>query len=102
MKQLFSYLMALGLWATAVVTFFKKKCRWLLPSLALLHFTELLCVGLDTGKKYGCSRAKSVTMCMLYGFLWWLPLKQRMAEDDLSEEDFIEDGQEPWREAFER
>ena len=37
-------------------------------------------------------------MCLLFGYLWWLPIRKKMKEDDLTEADFVEDGQQPWRE----
>jgi hypothetical protein len=35
---------------------------------------------------------------MLFGVSWWGPLQKEILADELSEDDFIEDGAEPWRE----
>lgn len=36
---------------------------------------------------------------MLFGYNWWLPLRRDMKADEFTEDDFMEDGLEPWRES---
>jgi hypothetical protein len=67
-------------------------------ALLLLHVTELFAIGYRTGKKYGCSTLRTVVLCLLFGYLWWLPLRRKMQADEFTDADFVEDGQEPWRE----
>ena len=63
-----------------------------------LHFAELLIIGYRTGRGFGVSVMRSIVMCLLFGYIWWLPIRKSMKADDLSDSDFIEDGAEPWRE----
>lgn len=98
MKQWGAFFLVLVLWVVALVLFFNGRFIWLLPGLLLLHLFELLVIGWRTGKQYGLTAGRTILMCMLYGFIWWLPLRRRMKLDDLTDEDFVEDGLEPWRE----
>jgi len=100
MKQLISYLLTIILWIISVILAISNSFPWLLIFLIALHFVELIVIGFRTGRLNGTTAIKSILMCMIFGFFWWLPLKKLMSEDELKEQDFIEDGQEPWREAF--
>jgi len=98
MKQLIQYTIAIILWIVAIILWAVGVTFWLFGALLILHFVELLLIGYRTGREYGCSIIRSLIFCMLYGYLWWLPIRRKMKEDDLLEADFIEDGLEPWRE----
>ena len=98
MKQLIQYFIAIILWIVAIILWAAGVTFWLFGALLILHFIELLVIGYRTGRKFGASVIGSIIFCMLFGYLWWLPIRRKMNEDELSEADFIEDGQEPWRE----
>lgn len=100
MKQIAEYIAAIVLWCLGAVLWIKQITCILFIGLAVLHFVEMITVGYRTGRKYGQTWWHCVISCMLFGFLWWLPLYRRMKYDDLEEEDFIDDGREPWRETF--
>lgn len=98
MKQLLQYFLAILLWIAAIVLWATGVTFWLFGALLLLHVTELFAIGYRTGKKYGCSTLRTVVLCLLFGYLWWLPLRRKMQADEFTDADFVEDGQEPWRE----
>jgi hypothetical protein len=98
MKQLIQYFIAIILWIAAIILWATGVTFWLLGVLLILHFVELLLIGYRTGRKYGLSVIRTIIFCMLYGYLWWLPIRRKMKEDEPPAEAFIEDGQEPWRE----
>ncbi len=98
MKQLFSYVVTIVLWIIAVVLLATGTFPWLFVALLTLHLTELLFIGYRTGRAMGKTPLNCLAMCMLFGYLWWLPLRRDMKADEYTEEDFIEDGLEPWRE----
>jgi len=98
MKQLLQYFLVLLLWIAAIVLWAIGVTFWLFAALAALHTAELLIVGFRTGRAYGVKTARSIVMCLLFGYTWWLPIRQKMKADELTEADFIEDGEEPWRE----
>ncbi len=100
MKTLINYTLTLLLWITAIILWSTISFPYLFLFLLVLHFLELIFIGYRTGKLYGISAGKSIIMCMLFGFNWWLPLRRQMKEDDLGDADFIDDGKEEWREAF--
>lgn len=97
MKQLLQYLLAILLWIAAVI-WAARGTPWLLLALIALHLVELVAIAYRTGRKFGIPAVRCIVLCMLFGFLWWLPLVRRMRADTLTEADFIEDGLEPWRE----
>lgn len=100
MKQLVQYAAAIILWIIGIVLWAKGITSYLFLFLVCLHFVELVFIGYRTGRKYGQTWWHCILSGMLFGFLWWLPLKKRMKFDDLTDEDFVEDGLEPWREKF--
>ena len=100
MKQLLSYFLTIVLWIVALVLTINGTTPWLLIVLFGLHFIELLVIGLKIGRQNGIADLTSILLCMLFGFVWWLPIKKLMKDDELTDQDFIEDGKEPWREAF--
>jgi len=40
------------------------------------HFIEIFTVGIKTGKKNGISVFASSIATLIFGFVWWLPLKK--------------------------
>lgn len=98
MKQLIQYFIAILLWIVAIILWTTGVTFWVFGVLVILHFTELLVIGYRTGRQFGMSAIRSFVFCMLFGYLWWLPIRRRMKEDEPSEADFVEDGLEPWRE----
>lgn len=102
MKQMIGFLVAMVLWIVSIILWATGTLAWLFIALFALHFVELVAIGYRTGRSYGYTPLYSIVMGMLFGYLWWLPLRKNMQADELSNDDFTEDGQEPWREAFER
>ena len=45
-----------------------------------LHIPETIFIGIKTGKDNGNSLADSIALCMTYGFLWWMPVKHKLAQ----------------------
>lgn len=97
MRKIITYTLTIILWIVLIILAFKGMVYPII-ALLVLHFAELLFAGLSIGREFGCSVLRCVVMCMLFGFLWWLPIKRIIAEDTLSDDDFIDDGMEPWRE----
>ncbi len=100
MKQIINYLIVIILWIVGFILAYTGKSAWLIIALITLHFLELITIGFRTGRKYGLGVLHSIAMCMLFGIVWWLPLRKTMEDDEYSDADFFEDGSEPWREAF--
>lgn len=98
MKQLLQYFLVILLWIAAIVLWATGVTPWLFVAQLALHFAELLIIGYRTGRGFGVSVMRSIVMCLLFGYIWWLPIRKSMKADDLSDSDFIEDGAEPWRE----
>lgn len=98
MKQLLQYFLVILLWIAAVVLWAAGVTFWLFGALAILHTAELLIIGWRTGKQFGTPPARTIILCLLFGYIWWLPVRHKMQADEFTEADFIEDGEEPWRE----
>ena len=77
MMQLAGYAFAVILWLIAAAL---ALCGfpWLFSGIFLLHAAELVTIGYRTGREARVSGAKSIALCMLFGFLWWLPLRRRL------------------------
>jgi len=98
MKQLLQYFLVILLWIAAVLLWASGVTFWVFGAIAILHVAELFVIGLRTGREYGVSAVRSIVLCLLFGFVWWLPVRKKMKADEFTEADFVEDGAEPWRE----
>lgn len=74
-----NYVMVLALWviggALTLVGF-----PWIVLGILALHIPETIFIGIKTGKDNGNSLADSIALCMTYGFLWWMPVKHKLAQ----------------------
>ena len=50
---------------------------WIVLGIMALHTFEYVTVGAKKGKKYGESFWQTVTMVMIFGYVWWVPLTYR-------------------------
>ena len=98
MKQLLQYFLVILLWIAAVVLWAVGVTFWVFLALFTLHIAELFIIGFRTGREYGVSVVRTIIICVLFGYVWWLPIRRKMKADELKDTDFIEDGEEPWRE----
>lgn len=89
MLAFLSYVACIGLWIGSTILTIKKKNPFLALSLFLLHFCELITIGLPTGKKYGKKVPETVASCLCFGFLWWLPLRRQMKKETFTDDDFV-------------
>lgn len=88
MKQFINYVITWVLWLAAVVLWAAAGFPWLFVFLFFLHLAELLVIGWRTGRQYGVSAGRSILMCMLYGYNWWLPLRRQMQAETFTDMDF--------------
>ena len=79
--QIAGYLLTGLLWIGAVVLSLYSGWYWLLIGLILLHLGELFLIGIQTGRKTGMPGWKAALFCMLFGFIWWLPLQRQLKYD---------------------
>jgi hypothetical protein len=79
--QVAGYSVTILLWIGAILLTIFSGQFWLLIGLFLLHLLELFLIGFKTGRKTGMPGWKIILFCMLFGFLWWLPLQRQMKND---------------------
>jgi len=79
--QIAGYSITILLWIGAVLLSILAGWHWLVFGLIALHFAELMIIGLQTGRKTGVPLWKTLTGCMLFGFIWWLPLRRQLKYD---------------------
>lgn len=89
MLQLLSFIACIGLWIGSTLLTILKKNPFFALFLFLLHFCELITVGLKTGREYGKKDPESVASCLCFGFLWWLPLRRQMKKETFTDADFV-------------
>ncbi len=77
--QLAGYAVTAVLWLCALA-FARFGFPWLFLALFLLHASELFITGYRTGRAGGVSGAKSILLCMLFGFIWWLPIRRKLQQ----------------------
>ena len=75
--QLAGYILTTLLWVAACLAAKIWGWPWLLLGLLLLHLVELFAVGWRMGKAAVAKPIEAVLMCMLFGFIWWLPIKRQ-------------------------
>ena len=92
MKTIINYLLTFLLWIAAIIIWAALSFPFLFFFLFGLHFIELLVIGFRSGKEYGVSPIKSILMCMLFGFNWWLPLRKQMKRETFTDLDFVREG----------
>lgn len=71
--QFAGYILTSLLWLLSLHMASFMHFPWLLAAIPALHALELAVIGWRMGKENGVSNAKTVLMCMLFGFIWWLP-----------------------------
>jgi len=79
--QLAGYSVTILLWIGTILLTALSGQFWLLIGLFLLHLLELFLIGFKTGRKTGMPGWKIILFCMLFGFLWWLPLQRQLKND---------------------
>lgn len=89
MIQTLQYIGCGILWIGSMVLTIVKKNPIGLAILSIMHGTEYVLVGKKTGEEYGKKFFYSLVMCMTFGFTWWLPLRQQMKAETLTDEDFV-------------
>ncbi|MBR6479617.1 MAG: hypothetical protein IKT04_03855 [Clostridia bacterium] len=88
MIQAVEYLGCGILWIGSMILTIVKKNPIGIAILSLMHGTEYFLIGRETAKQYGVKKSKALVMCLTFGFTWWLPLKQQIARETLTEQDF--------------
>ena len=88
MIQALEYLGCGILWVGSMILTIVKKNPIGIIILSLMHGTECVLIGVKTGLKYGKKLPYCIAMCMSFGFTWWLPLKQQMANETFDDSDF--------------
>lgn len=79
--QIAGYSITILLWIGAILLSILSSWHWLVFGLLALHFVELVLIGYQTGRKTGVPLWKTLTGCMLFGFIWWLPLQRQLKYD---------------------
>ena len=65
----------LVIYVAAVVLVILKGIWLPLVLVAALHLVEFIIVGKKTGDETGMPAAVSFINCMLFGFTWWMPIR---------------------------
>lgn len=76
--QKIAYALVTLLWIAAILLAILVPWPWLLLVLVVLHLVELLAIGYRTGRRAGHGAPWCVIMCMIFGFVWWLPIKRQL------------------------
>jgi hypothetical protein len=92
MKTTINYAFTLLLWIVALVLWGTLSFPYLFYFLLALHFVELIIIRFRMRKEYRISAGKSILMCMLYGYNWWLPLRKQMKAETFADLDFVREG----------
>ncbi|MEN6636712.1 MAG: DUF362 domain-containing protein [Clostridiaceae bacterium] len=79
--QIAGYSITILLWIGAILLSILSGWHWLVFGLLALHFVELILIGYQTGRKTGVPFWKILSGCMLFGFIWWLPLQRQLKYD---------------------
>lgn len=64
-------------WAAAAALWIFKGVWFVMLILILLHGAEIFAIGLKTGREKDIPPLKSAILTFLFGFTWWLPLRNK-------------------------
>ncbi|MEG0979318.1 MAG: hypothetical protein RR911_06270 [Oscillospiraceae bacterium] len=64
------------LYVVGIILGLKKKNWWLFGCVAAMHIAEAFLIGIKTGVANGRNKVTSAICTLLFGFTWWLPIKQ--------------------------
>jgi hypothetical protein len=89
MLQLLGYVSVTVLWIIGETVTILKKNPVIIIAVTVLHACEAALVGIKTGLRYGEKFLYSLVMCLMFGFIWWLPLARQIKRETFSDSDFI-------------
>lgn len=72
------YALVILLWIAAILLAILVPWPWLMLVLSVVHFVELIVIGYRTGKRAGHGGPWCIIMCMVFGLVWWLPIKRQL------------------------
>ena len=75
--HLSGYILTVLIWIGAILLGCLAYWPWLFIALLAVHLIELFVIGWRTGRQNGVAGLKSVLMCLLFGFIWWLPWRKQ-------------------------
>jgi len=87
-KQLINYGAVVWLSLDSIKPFPARTFPYLFCAVAGLNLYQAIGIGMRTGGRYGKGSLESFCMSMAFGHDWWLPLKRRMKEEELGNDDF--------------
>lgn len=76
MSQKQMYLGAVFMWIISILLWIFGITYWVFLAFLILHTIELLFIGLKVGKDNNISLVETILMCLLFGIIWWKPLKK--------------------------
>ncbi|MGM0431409.1 MAG: hypothetical protein ACQEQU_01705 [Spirochaetota bacterium] len=76
----YAYVIMILLWAVAIIVQISWSWWYLLVLLLAVNVLEYLFVGLWVGKKTGTNPWGNFLMCLVFGFVWWLPLRRAVRD----------------------
>jgi hypothetical protein len=82
MKKTVEYTMVMIIWAASIALWIVLEFPWMFIGLVALHLLELIFIGLGIGRRAEISTPKIIAMCMVFGIVWWQPIKKSLAREE--------------------
>lgn len=76
----YAYVIMVLLWVVAVIVQISWSWWYLLVFLLAVNLIEYLLLGLWYGRRNGVNPYLNFFMNLIFGFVWWMPLKQQAEE----------------------
>jgi len=84
LRQNVYYALTFLVWALAIALWIAIGFPYLFFAILTAHIVELVLFGFKAGRQNGVNAARTIFLCLLYGFLWWLPLRRQMSAKAIS------------------
>lgn len=76
----YAYVIMILLWVVAVIVQISWSWWYLLVFLLAANLLQFLFFGLWYGRRNGVNLYLNILMNLIFGFVWWIPLKRKAGE----------------------
>ncbi len=89
------YVVMVLIWVIALVLGFANSWWYVLLTLITVNLVEYLFVGYWFGSRAKKNFWLNLGMCVIFGFVWWIPLRNKKEADSITPSEEYSDSEKP-------